>query len=266
MIIPVLGDHHLLPETIASALDETPSGGGWVEVIVVDGGDRPSEEEVSNIGVPDCAVEGECEGMTGSTSPGNDQGEGESVLDAFGVTYIKSRPGRGTQMDLGAREAKGEVLLFLHADTHLPEGWFQALEESLNDSAILGGGFCLSTDYVAGGFLSLGFRLIEGLIRIRSKLFGLIYGDQAQFIRRTIFEELGGFKGMPIMEDIDIFRRLKQKGRVVLLDRAVITSARRWIRKGVFVTTLTNQLYLVLYYLGVSPDKLYEWYYGKAEG
>jgi rSAM/selenodomain-associated transferase 2 len=159
-------------------------------------------------------------------------------------------------MDRGAREAKGDVLLFLHADTKLPEDWKNQVAGVLKGDEVIGGGFRLKIDSK-----KFYFRFIEAMANMRSRYLGLIYGDQAIFARRDAFFAVGGFMGLPLMEDVDLIKRLKNKGKVVLLDAKVSTSLRHWEKKGILMTTLRNWIFLGFYYLGVSPERLYKWYY-----
>ncbi|MBI5287000.1 MAG: TIGR04283 family arsenosugar biosynthesis glycosyltransferase [Deltaproteobacteria bacterium] len=163
---------------------------------------------------------------------------------------------RGGQMDMGVRESSGDVLLFLHADTRLPEGWLGRIEALLKDGDVVGGAFCLGIDSPRRSL-----QFIAWIANLRAKFLGLIYGDQAIFVRRDVFFKVGGFNGLPIMEDVDLVRRLRRIGKVVLIDSKVFTSSRRWDRGGVVFTTLRNWWFLILYYLGVSPWRLYRWYY-----
>lgn len=178
------------------------------------------------------------------------------IASRFTEKIILSERGRGNQMDRGAREAKGDVLLFLHADTKLPEDWKDQITDALKDDMIIGGGFRLKIDS-----RKICFRIMEKIINWRSKYLGLIYGDQAIFARRDAFFAVGGFMGLPLMEDVDFIKRLKSKGTVILLDADVSTSSRHWEKKGILITTLRNWIFLGLYCLGVSPEKLYKWYY-----
>ena len=178
------------------------------------------------------------------------------IASRFTEKIILSERGRGNQMDRGAREAKGDVLLFLHADTKLPEDWKDQITDALKDDMIIGGGFRLKIDS-----RKICFRIMEKIINWRSKYLGLIYGDQAIFARRDAFFAVGGFMGLPLMEDVDFIKRLKSKGTVILLDADVSTSSRHWEKKGILITTLRNWIFLGLYCLGVSPEKLYKRYY-----
>lgn len=164
-------------------------------------------------------------------------------------------PGRALQMNAGAKQARGEALLFLHADSRLPPGALDAIAYALEDVSVAGGAFRLKIDS-SGLFL----KMITAAANLRSRWLGLPYGDQGYFVRREIFEKIGGFKALPIMEDVDFIRRLKQRGAVLLLDAPILTSARRWAAEGHLYATLRNFALLVLYFLGVSPEKLTRWY------
>ncbi|MCK4738968.1 MAG: TIGR04283 family arsenosugar biosynthesis glycosyltransferase [Deltaproteobacteria bacterium] len=191
-----------------------------------------------------------------------DGGSSDNTLASarlFGVEVISSVLGRGAQMDKGARIAKGEVLLFLHADTLLPEGWLEAVIKTLKDKKNIAGSFTLQIS--AKGFW---FRVIEKGILFRSRVLGLVFGDQAIFVRREVFDKVGGFRGLPLMEDIDIVRRLKKEGTFSLIQKEALTSSRRWGRGGFFkalINTTKNWFFLCTYFAGVSPKTLYAWYY-----
>jgi hypothetical protein len=159
-------------------------------------------------------------------------------------------------MDRAAREATGDVLLFLHADTLLPVGWRTAVERTLEGPGVVGGAFRLSI-----GAPGLWFRIVEFVARQRARFLGLVFGDQAIFMKREVFTSIGGYRGLPLMEDVDCVKRLREAGRVVLLSERVVTSPRRWAAGGRFKNTLKNWLFLLLYRAGLSPARLYEWYY-----
>lgn len=173
----------------------------------------------------------------------------------FSASVISTCAGRGAQMNAGAKAAKGEILLFLHADTLLPPDWQDAVRQALGDEKVTGGAFSFA---LSGS--SLAFSLITFMVNMRSKIIGLPYGDQAIFVRREIFEKLHGFKSLPIMEDVAFIRDLKKLGKVAIVESAVITSSRRWEKEGWLKTTVRNQALLYLYLLGVSPEKLYRFY------
>ena len=223
VIIPTLNEEGCLKKTLEAI-------GHDVEIIVVDGGSSDFTREIAG---------------------------------GFTDKVIFSERGRGAQMDRGAREASGDILLFLHADTSLPENWRGCIENVLLGTdfksvptLVVGGGFSLRID--SKGF---SFRLIEAVANIRAKYLGLIYGDQAIFVRRDAFFSSGGFMGIPLMEDVDFIRRIRKKGKVLLLNADVSTSSRQWQKKGILKTTIGNLFFLSLYYAGVSPQRLYRLYY-----
>ena len=183
---------------------------------------------------------------------GDPMGSTLKAVDSSVITRLISAPGRAVQMNAGAARAKGRVLLFLHADTKLPDNALGSIEQALEDPCIAGGAFELS---IASQRLFLKYIACRANMRTRTNR--IPYGDQAIFLRKSIFEEMSGYRPLPIMEDLDLMRRLK-KGRhkISILRDRVQTSARRWEAEGVLVTTLRNQLLVLLYYLGVSPDTL----------
>ncbi|MBI5634817.1 MAG: TIGR04283 family arsenosugar biosynthesis glycosyltransferase [Nitrospirae bacterium] len=180
----------------------------------------------------------------------------ELALSRTGVMVIASPRGRGAQMNAGAAAATGATLLFLHADTLLEQGWSAELFSFFGDPSVVGGAFRFSIDNP-----SPKYRLVEAWVHMRCRLFRLPYGDQAIFIRRSVFRDLGGFKEMALMEDVDIVRRMKKQGKLVMLKRRAVTSGRRWVSKGLLKTAAINQMTMLLYQLGVSPDKLARFYY-----
>ena len=182
----------------------------------------------------------------------------EKEAAGAGAVVVASTRGRGAQMDSGAARASGDALLFLHADTLLPERWREAVEGALRSPAVAGGAFRFSVEGKG-----LRFRALEAFVNIRSGRLGLIYGDQAIFARKEAFFRCGGFGKLPLMEDIDCVRRLRAQGTVALLGESVMTSARRWAVRGVIANALWNSALLALYYSGVSTDKLYSLYYNK---
>ena len=180
-----------------------------------------------------------------------------AVAARLGARVMGCPPGRGAQMDAGAARARGEVFLFLHADTRLPENWDRAVRDALMDDRAVAGAFRLRIDSKEKRF-----RLIERAAALRCRALGLIYGDQAIFVRKESFLRAGGYMSLPLMEDIDCVKRLRRLGRVVLLKEGVHTSPRRWAGSGVIRNTLRNALVLSLYFLGASPLRLYSLYYG----
>jgi rSAM/selenodomain-associated transferase 2 len=169
---------------------------------------------------------------------------------------LLSEPGRGRQLNRGAGAASGEVLIFLHADTKLPPGALISIGETLRDRRLAGGAFDLAIDSPRRAF-----RLIERVASLRTRLTRVPYGDQAIFLRRDWFRSLGGYREIPIMEDVDLMRRLKRSGgRIAILPERVVTSARRWEQEGIFTTTLRNWSLVTLFLLGVDAGRLARWY------
>lgn len=168
--------------------------------------------------------------------------------------------GRAGQMNAGANIAQGNILLFLHADTQLPPSFDSLVIEALKRPNVVAGAFELA---IEGSDRSL--RWVELLVKIRSHLLSLPYGDQAIFISKQDFIESGGFADLPIMEDFEFIQRVKKRGRIAIASGAVTTSGRRWQKLGVWQTTLINQLIIAGYYLGVSPTKLVKFYRGSGK-
>jgi rSAM/selenodomain-associated transferase 2 len=162
--------------------------------------------------------------------------------------------GRGRQMNAGARAARSDVLLFLHADTVLPLDALVRVRDAVGRGAVWG-----RFDVRLSGARRI-FRVIEGFMNWRSALTGIATGDQAMFVRRDVFAALGGFALIALMEDVELSRRLKAVARPVRLRAPVVTSSRRWERNGVVRTVLTMWSLRALYALGVSPRRLARWY------
>ncbi len=221
MIIPALNEEEVLERSIEHVRKGVSDD--VVDIVVADGGSRDRTVDIAQ---------------------------------GLGVRVVKTGPGRGSQMDRAAELATTETLLFLHADTLLPEGWYDAIKRALEDRDTVAGGFTLSID--SNRFAA---RLVEWGAAQRTRLLGLVYGDQAIFIRTHAFKRTGGFRGLPLLEDVDIIRRVRQLGRVAILKERVLSSPRRWQKRGYTITTIQNWLCLALYYTGVSPQRLYRWYY-----
>ncbi len=187
---------------------------------------------------------------------GDPRGETIRAIRRNGVIPLVSRKGRGIQMNTGALHAAGEILLFLHADTRLPVDGLRQIRTALTDPKVVGGAFDLEIDSKRPIF-----RLIERTASIRSRLTRIPYGDQAVFIRSAFFREIGGYRNIPIMEDVDLMRRIKPTGKsIAFLAARVGTSPRRWEKEGVFQGTLRNWFLLLLFLAGVSPDRLARFY------
>ncbi|HEY7319956.1 MAG TPA: TIGR04283 family arsenosugar biosynthesis glycosyltransferase, partial [Candidatus Binatia bacterium] len=164
-------------------------------------------------------------------------------------------PGRARQMNCGARDATGDVLLFLHADTTLPASALKDISAAMRDRDCPAGRFDVE---IEGAHWML--KIIARLINYRSRITKIATGDQALFVRRSVFETMGGFQDIPLMEDIAFCRRLKCLGSMACLRTRVITSGRRWERNGVWRTILKMWTLKLGYLAGVSPARLKQYY------
>ena len=176
-----------------------------------------------------------------------------------GAKVIQSAPGKAVQMNTGAKAAAGDILVFLHADTLLPEDFSHQIVSALNQNGVAAGAFRLTINSTRAGI-----RIIERMANLRSRLLQLPYGDQALFMRKVLFEKIGGFPDLPIMEDFILVRRLKRKGKIIMVPAAVATSPRRWLHMGILKTWLINQLIIIAYYLGIPPERMNRWYRREA--
>ncbi len=167
---------------------------------------------------------------------------------------LVSSPGRALQMNSGAEIASGEVLLFLHADTFLPDDAL-AVIAALSAEENIWGRFDVRLS--SRRFV---FRLIETLMNLRSCVTSIATGDQAMFIKKNLFQRVGGFPEIALMEDIEISRRLKKIVKPVCLKQKVITSSRRWENNGVVATVLLMWKLRLYYFFGMSPEKLKQLY------
>jgi len=220
IVIPVFNEERIISATLAGLKRLKPG-----EVIVVDGGSTDRTREIAQ---------------------------------SLGVTLIYSSRGRGRQMNHGARQATGDVLLFLHADTRLPESAFDDIHAALADPRCVGGRFDVKMD---GKSWMLG--MVGAMISQRSRITKVSTGDQAIFVRREVFEKMGGYPDIPLMEDIALSRTLKRMGRVACLRSQVVTSARRWEIEGAWRTIFKMWAFKLLYLLGMSPSRLSR-HYGDA--
>jgi rSAM/selenodomain-associated transferase 2 len=190
------------------------------------------------------------------------EGQAEEVALRSGATFIAcAAPNRGEQMNLGAAASSGDVIVFQHCDTCLDDSHLGAIQRALADPRVVGGAFFRKFDGRHPRLMWL-----EAVARFLNQHGGTLYGDQSIFVRREVFEQLGGFAKIPLMEDVEFSRRLRGAGQIAVLDPPVESSARRHLRKGAWRTTIQNGLFIVLYKLGVSPHRLHRWYYGPTEG
>jgi len=163
-------------------------------------------------------------------------------------------------MNAGAAAARGEILIFLHADTTLPENALEKISRAMQDPDFVGGAFDLKIDSER-----LFLKYISVRASLRSRWNRIPYGDQAIFIRKKYFDQIGGYKEIPLMEDVDLMRRIKKDGKkIFILPDKVTTSARRWESDGMLYTTLRNQILVRLFYLGISPHKLAKYYWRRS--
>lgn len=172
----------------------------------------------------------------------------------LGVVVVQGKAGRGPQLNRGAHTSTSEVLLFLHADTTLPTGAIEKVRRAVEEGFV-GGGFAARFDDPRWQY-----RFGSAFVSLRTRISRAPLGDQAQFAARSVFEELGGFRDWPILEDLDFIRRLRHRGRVAILPDQVVTSARRYVEGGIIHTLLTNWLIWVLFLVGVSPHRLAQLY------
>lgn len=169
------------------------------------------------------------------------------------TTVINSLRGRAIQMNTGAKACSGDILLFLHADTILPDCAFREIRKRMKDVSVAGGSFYIAFD--ADTFILKGVSFIT---RFNFRLFH--FGDQGIFVRRTVFQTLQGYKEMPIMEDYDFYKRLGKQGKVILIRMPVISSARRFVRKGVIRQLFMNKLVVLAYWAGVDIQTIKRFY------
>ena len=217
VIVPVLNEEKTIDAALAALMALKPP-----EVIVVDGGSRDRTREIS---------------------------------EQMGAVVITCAPSRARQMNCGARQATGDILLFLHADTRLPSAAFEDIVAALKDTRYLGGRFDIDLD---GNHWLL--KIIGAMINRRSRITKVGTGDQAIFVRREVFARMGGFPDIPLMEDIAFCRALKRLGGIACLRSRVVSSARRWETEGVWRTVIKMWTLKLLYFAGVSPLKLKRFY------
>jgi rSAM/selenodomain-associated transferase 2 len=173
-----------------------------------------------------------------------------------GPRFLPSARGRAVQMNHGARATGGDPLLFLHADTRLPDGAARAIEQALAEPGVVGGRFDVRFDNDRPLF-----QIIAWFMNTRSRASGICTGDQAIFVRRADFEAIGGYPDIPLMEDIELSRRLKRRGTLCALRLRVTTSARKWEREGPLRTIGLMWALRFLHFCGVAPARLHRWYY-----
>ncbi len=177
------------------------------------------------------------------------------IARQWGARVVQSKRGRAAQMNVGREHASGDVLLFLHVDCVLGPRATESMEKALSRSGVVGGSFRLHIDHPGWGY-----RLVAFGSNLRARLFGLPYGDQAIFVRRSDFDAIGGYPEDPLMEDVVLVRRLRRRGKLASVDDTVTTGTRHWQHLGPLLTTLLNWVTVGLFFLGVSPTRLAPWY------
>lgn len=178
------------------------------------------------------------------------------ALAAAGADRLLHGPrGRAAQMNLGAAQASGDVLLFLHADCTLEPGALAEAERGLRQRGVVAG--CFRMTVTAPGIV---YRLIDACATGRVRLTGLVYGDQGLFVKRDRFVRVGGFPPLRLMEDVFLSKRLRRQGRMVVVPKRIFVSPRRWQRQGVLRQTLRNWTLTALAAAGVHPDRLAAFY------
>jgi rSAM/selenodomain-associated transferase 2 len=212
IIIPVFNESEVLEQTLSSLPTSS------FELVVVDGGSTDHTVKIAA---------------------------------AYTDRILASRRGRGLQQHLGACRARGEVFLFLHADTFLPARFEILIRSALADPSFIMGAFRVRF-FPSNAWL----RLVARVANLRSRILKLPYGDQGLFVRRSDYFRVGGFKDLPIMEDVDLVRRLTKLGKLKIIPAEVRTSARRWEKQGFLLTTLRNWTIMMRYLSGSSPSAL----------
>ena len=177
------------------------------------------------------------------------------IAAKFTQHIIKGPAGRALQMNAGAQVATGDLLLFLHADSHIKPDSYQKMLDAMKNPKLIGGAFSL---LIQSNKWTL--QIINQFANLRAKYLGRAYGDQAFFVKKHVFKKMKGYTEFPICEDLDFYKRLKFFGPVVLLKEAVHTSPRRWTNEGIWFTTIKNILISILFELGFPPRILTKWY------
>jgi rSAM/selenodomain-associated transferase 2 len=183
--------------------------------------------------------------------------ESERIAREAGVKFLHcGETSRGGQMNHGAAAATGDVFVFQHADTVFEQGHLEAIESAMKNPSIAGGAFYRKFDERHPHL-----KWLEHFARFLTRRGGTLFGDQTVFVRREIFSNLGGYAKIPLMEDVEFSARLRATGEIAILDPPVRSSSRHHDEKGAWRTSLQNGLFILLYKMGVSPQRLHRWYY-----
>lgn len=212
VIIPVYNEESAIRETLTTL----PLGSN-LETIVVDGGSTDRTREIAG---------------------------------QFPVRIIEAAKNRAIQMNQGAKQARGEIFLFLHSDCLLQDESVKSIENYLSNGYI---GGCLTQRINSDRFI---FRLIESSGNIRARLSRIFYGDQGIFVRKDVFFEIGGFPEAPIMEDVLFSKKLREMGKTIVLPDKILVSGRRWDKRGILKTTLLYNTIIILFKLGYPLEKV----------
>lgn len=215
IVVPALNEREALPLCLSLLRDQEPP----CEILVVDGGSTDGTVDAARA-IPD-------------------------------VKLVQAPRGRASQMNDGARLARGDILWFLHADSRPAPGSVTAIRDILRDSQVAAGAFRFVLDGTRPGY-----RVIEAGVAMRTRWLRLPLGDQGLFFRRADFEAIGGYPDVPVLEDVYLVRDIRRRGRLAVLDLPLVTSCRRWEAQGLAATTLANLTLLVLDKLGASPERL----------
>lgn len=178
----------------------------------------------------------------------------ETLADAAGAVFLRGEKGRGGQLARGAAAAKGRWLLFLHADTILSPGWEEEARRLIERGAEKAGVFTLKFDETG-----LAPALVAAAAMIRTRIFSMPYGDQGLLISRALYDEIGGYRDMPIFEDVDIIDRLirlKGRNRLAVLNANAVTSAERYRKDGYIRRVVKNARCVLMHRMGVSPEAI----------
>ncbi len=221
IILPVLNESDTINGILAHL--QALGSDGLVETIVVDG--NPSGTTIAAVTVP-------------------------------GVRTLVAEQGRARQMNRGAAVATGDILLFLHADTLLPSNAIPRIREVMDDKRFVGGAFDLEFNSKR-----IIFKITEWYVFLRTRLTKIPFGDQAIFIRRTYFEKIGGYRDIPIMEDVELMKRIRKRADTIcIIPVKVRTSVRRYEQEGILYCAFRNWLLQISFALGMSAERLAKWY------
>lgn len=212
VIIPVYNEESAIREILT-----TLPLGSSLEAIVVDGGSTDRTKEIAG---------------------------------QFPVRIIEAAKNRAIQMNQGAKQARGDIFLFLHSDCLLQDESIKSIENYLSNGYI---GGCLTQRINSDRFI---FRLIENSGNIRARLSRIFYGDQGIFVRKDVFFEIGGFPEVPIMEDVLFSKKLRETGKTIVLSDKILVSRRRWDKRGILKTTLLYNTIIILFKLGYPLEKI----------